>query len=94
MPSERDTAFPLKNGKITLFAEFFKFCNFRLPITTFCKSMLDKYVVHISQMYPLGLAKLRHFEYACLGLGFLPEPLVFRALYTLVWKTPFFTFDR
>ncbi|MFS7959034.1 hypothetical protein Hanom_Chr08g00685911 [Helianthus anomalus] len=35
MPSERDTAFPLKNGKITMFAEFFKFYNFRLLTTTF-----------------------------------------------------------
>ncbi|MFS7944995.1 hypothetical protein Hanom_Chr06g00518731 [Helianthus anomalus] len=58
MPSERDTAFPLRDGQITLFVEFFKFCNFRLPITKFCKSMLDEYAVHISQMHPLGLAKL------------------------------------
>ncbi|KAF5804463.1 hypothetical protein HanRHA438_Chr05g0206751 [Helianthus annuus] len=94
MPSEREIAFPLKDDKITLFAEFFRFCNFLLPITIFCKSMLDEYAVYISQMHPLGLAKLRHFEYACLSLGFLPEPLVFRALYSLVWKTPFFTFDR
>ncbi|MFS7928996.1 hypothetical protein Hanom_Chr04g00327381 [Helianthus anomalus] len=72
MPSEKDIAFPLKNGKITLFAEFFKFCNFRLPITSFCKSLLDEYAMHISQMHPLGLAKLRYFEYACLSLGFLP----------------------
>ncbi|MFS7888882.1 hypothetical protein Hanom_Chr00s000002g01600281 [Helianthus anomalus] len=56
--------------------------------------MLDEYAVHLSQMHPLGLAKLRHFEYACLSLGFLPESLVFRALYSLVWKAPFFTFDR
>ncbi|MFS7913164.1 hypothetical protein Hanom_Chr02g00138621 [Helianthus anomalus] len=46
-------------------------CNFRLPITNFCKSMFDEYAVHISQMHPLSLAKLRHFEYACLSLGFL-----------------------
>ncbi|MFS8003329.1 hypothetical protein Hanom_Chr13g01212731 [Helianthus anomalus] len=56
--------------------------------------MLDEYAVHISQMHPLGLAKLRHFEYACLSAGFLLESLVFCALYTLVWETPFFTFDR
>ncbi|MFS7987394.1 hypothetical protein Hanom_Chr11g01022161 [Helianthus anomalus] len=89
MHSEKETAFLLKDGKITLFVEFFKFCNFQLLITIFCKSLLDEYTVH-----PLGLAKLRHFEYTCLSLGFLPERLVFRALYSLVWKTPFFTFDR
>ncbi|MFS7936073.1 hypothetical protein Hanom_Chr05g00411121 [Helianthus anomalus] len=91
---ENDTAFPLKDDQVTLFAYFFKFYNFRLPITKFCKSMLDEYAVHISQMHPLGLAKLRHFEYFCLSLGFLPDALVFHALYMLVWKAPFFTFDR
>ncbi|MFS7990661.1 hypothetical protein Hanom_Chr11g01061531 [Helianthus anomalus] len=55
-----------------------------LRLRVFYKSMLDEYTVHISQMHPLGLAKLRHFEYACLSLGFLPEPLVFCALYSLV----------
>ncbi|MFS7898754.1 hypothetical protein Hanom_Chr05g00429801 [Helianthus anomalus] len=60
----------------------------------FYKSMLDEYVVHISQMHPLGVVKLRHFKYACLSLGCLPKSLVFYALYTLVWKSPFFTFDR
>ncbi|MFS7905310.1 hypothetical protein Hanom_Chr01g00046171 [Helianthus anomalus] len=79
MSSERDIAFPMKDDKIILFADFFKFFNFRLPITAFCKSMLDEY--------------LRHFEYACLSLGFLPESLILCALYTLVWKAPFFTFD-
>ncbi|MFS8008469.1 hypothetical protein Hanom_Chr14g01273131 [Helianthus anomalus] len=85
---------PLRDGQITLFADFLKFCNFWLPITKFCKSMLDEYVVHISQTHPLCLAKLHHFEYACLSLGFLPESLVFNALYTLAWKAPLFTFDR
>ncbi|MFS7986524.1 hypothetical protein Hanom_Chr11g01011331 [Helianthus anomalus] len=32
---ETDTAFPLKEGKITLFSDFFKFCNFQLPINKF-----------------------------------------------------------
>ncbi|MFS7987385.1 hypothetical protein Hanom_Chr11g01022061 [Helianthus anomalus] len=94
MHSEKETAFSLKDGKITFFAKFFKFCNFQLLITFFYKSLLDEYTMHISQMHPLGLAKLRHFEYTCLSLGFLPERLVFRALYSLVWKTPFFTFDQ
>ncbi|MFS7984606.1 hypothetical protein Hanom_Chr11g00988431 [Helianthus anomalus] len=87
---EEGYCLPLKDGKITLFEDFFKLCKFRLPITKFCKSILDEYAVHISQMHPLGLAKDRHFEYFCLCLGFLPESLVFRALYTLVSKAPFY----
>ncbi|MFS7980136.1 hypothetical protein Hanom_Chr10g00935811 [Helianthus anomalus] len=93
LPSEKDTAFPLCDGKVTLSADFFKFSNFRPPITRFCKEILDKYVVHISQVHPLDLMKLRHFEYASLSLGYLPEKLVFRAFYTLARKAPLFTFD-
>ncbi|MFS7917596.1 hypothetical protein Hanom_Chr03g00190971 [Helianthus anomalus] len=69
MPSERDTAFPLRDGKVTLLADFFKFCSLRLPISKFCKSMFYEYAVHISQMHPIGLSKLRHFEYAVLSLA-------------------------
>ncbi|KAJ0511137.1 hypothetical protein HanIR_Chr11g0548621 [Helianthus annuus] len=94
LPSKTDTAFPLKVGKITLFSDFFKFCNFRLPITKFLKSVLDFYRIHISQIHPLGLVKLRQFEYACVALGHIPELVVFRAFFVLVWKSPFFTFDR
>ncbi|MFS7936476.1 hypothetical protein Hanom_Chr05g00416021 [Helianthus anomalus] len=64
--------FPFKQGKITLFSDFIKFCNFRLPITKFCKFVLDEYQIHISQLHPLGLVKLRHFEFVCLGLGHIP----------------------
>ncbi|MFS7963732.1 hypothetical protein Hanom_Chr08g00741821 [Helianthus anomalus] len=88
-PSEKDTVLPLKQGKITLFSEFFKFCNFRHPITKFCKFVLDEYQIHISLGHPLGLAKLHHFEFACLGLGHILEILVFRAFFVLVWKSPF-----
>ncbi|KAJ0796964.1 hypothetical protein HanPI659440_Chr04g0168431 [Helianthus annuus] len=94
LQSKTDTAFPLKEGKITLFSDFFKFCNFRLPITKFCKFVIDKYPIHISQLHPLGLVKLRHFEFACLALGHILEITVFRAFFILVWKSPFFNFDR
>ncbi|MFS7986758.1 hypothetical protein Hanom_Chr11g01014061 [Helianthus anomalus] len=79
LPSKEDMAFLLKEGKITLFSDFFKFCNFRLPITKFCKSVLDYYPIHISQLHPSGLVKLRHFEFACIALGHIPEITVFRA---------------
>ncbi|MFS7921711.1 hypothetical protein Hanom_Chr03g00240121 [Helianthus anomalus] len=94
LPSKKYTTFPLRQGKITLFSDFFKFCNSRLPITKFCKSVLDEYQIHISQMHPLGLVKLYHFEFACIALGHIPEIIVFRAFFILVWKSPFFTFDR
>ncbi|MFS8031637.1 hypothetical protein Hanom_Chr17g01548211 [Helianthus anomalus] len=88
LPSKTDTTFPLKHGKITLFSGFFKFCNFRLPMTKFCKLVLDHYPIHISQLHPLGLVKLRQYEFACIALGHIPELLVFRAFFVLVWKYP------
>ncbi|MFS7993329.1 hypothetical protein Hanom_Chr12g01092781 [Helianthus anomalus] len=94
LPSKTDTTFPLEKGKITLFSDFFKFCNFRLPIIKFCKSVLDHYPLHISQLHLFGLVKLRQFEFACTALGYIPELIVFRAFFVLVWKSPFFTFDR
>ncbi|MFS7963277.1 hypothetical protein Hanom_Chr08g00736231 [Helianthus anomalus] len=75
LPSKTDTTFPLKQGKITLFSDFFKFCNFRLPMTKFCKLVLDHYPLHISQLHPLELVKLRQFEFACIALGHIPELL-------------------
>ncbi|MFS7902765.1 hypothetical protein Hanom_Chr01g00015111 [Helianthus anomalus] len=94
LPSKTDMAFPLKEGKITLFSDFFKFCNFRLPITKFCKLVLDHCRIHISQLHPLVLVKLRQFEFACEALGHIPELIVFRDFFILVWKSFFFTFDR
>ncbi|MFS7941431.1 hypothetical protein Hanom_Chr05g00476171 [Helianthus anomalus] len=88
MPSQKYVVFLLRDGQITLLANFFKFCNFRLPVTRLCKEMLDEYAVHIPKMHPLGLAKLRRFEYSSLSLGFMQEKLIFRAFYTLVWKAP------
>ncbi|KAJ0734651.1 hypothetical protein HanPI659440_Chr11g0422541 [Helianthus annuus] len=60
----------------------------------FCKSVIDEYPIHISQLHPLGLVKLHHFEFAYITLGHIPEITVFRAFFVLVWKSPFFTFDR
>ncbi|MFS7946233.1 hypothetical protein Hanom_Chr06g00533591 [Helianthus anomalus] len=57
--SRMDTAFPLKESKITLFSDFFKFFNFRMPITKFCKLVLDHFRIHISQLHPLRLVNLR-----------------------------------
>ncbi|MFS7902114.1 hypothetical protein Hanom_Chr01g00007431 [Helianthus anomalus] len=51
-----DVAFPLKEGKITLLCDFFKFCNFCLSIKKFCKQILDHYCIHISQLHP-GIVK-------------------------------------
>ncbi|MFS8003969.1 hypothetical protein Hanom_Chr13g01220061 [Helianthus anomalus] len=72
-----------------MFSDFFDLCNFRLPITKFCKAVLDEYQIHISKVHPFGLAKLRHFEFACLGLGHILEILVFRDFFCSRVEIPF-----
>ncbi|MFS8017727.1 hypothetical protein Hanom_Chr15g01383821 [Helianthus anomalus] len=102
LPSKPNTAFPLKKGKITLFSDFLKFCNFRLPITKFCKLVLDNYPIHISQLHPLGLVKLQQFEFACIAMGSIPK-LTVLGLFSFSyipthswdkdWKKKFFFID-
>ncbi|MFS7900643.1 hypothetical protein Hanom_Chr00s128001g01814261 [Helianthus anomalus] len=94
LSSKTGTTFLLKQVKITMFSDFFKFCNFRLPITKFCKLVLDHYPIHISQLHPLGLVKLRQFEFACIVLGHIPELLVLGLFSSMYGNPPFFTFDR
>ncbi|KAJ0539783.1 hypothetical protein HanHA300_Chr08g0290381 [Helianthus annuus] len=94
LSSKTDTAFPLKKGKITLFSDFFKFCNFRLPITNFCKLVLDHYPIHISQLHPLGLINSVNSSLPVTPYGIFPNSLFLGLFFILVWKSPLFTFDR
>ncbi|MFS7948870.1 hypothetical protein Hanom_Chr06g00564911 [Helianthus anomalus] len=94
MSSKRDTAFPVKDGQITLFADFFKFGNFRLPITKFANRCLTSMLYTYPKRILLVLRNFVTLNMPVLSLGFLSESLVFRALYTLVWKALFFTLDR
>ncbi|MFS7958472.1 hypothetical protein Hanom_Chr07g00678951 [Helianthus anomalus] len=107
LPSKKDTTFSLKQGKITLFSDFFQILQLTVANKKICKSILDEYQIHISQMHPLRLVKLRHFEFACIALGHIPEILVFRAFLCSVsclrgvparskdkeWKKKFFYID-
>ncbi|MFS7953649.1 hypothetical protein Hanom_Chr07g00621141 [Helianthus anomalus] len=55
----------------------------------FCKYVLDHYPIHISQLHPLGLVKLRHFEFACIALGHIPKLTVFSAFSFSFGNPPF-----
>ncbi|MFS7963430.1 hypothetical protein Hanom_Chr08g00737971 [Helianthus anomalus] len=48
---------------VTLFADFFILCNLRLPVTVFVADFPEYYKIRISQMSPLGMVRVRHFEY-------------------------------
>ncbi|MFS8006630.1 hypothetical protein Hanom_Chr14g01251461 [Helianthus anomalus] len=50
-------------GYITLFWDFFSVGNFRLPVTKFFLEILAYYKFHISKMHPIGMGRVRHFEF-------------------------------
>ncbi|KAM0040299.1 hypothetical protein Hdeb2414_s0012g00392151 [Helianthus debilis subsp. tardiflorus] len=64
-PDEGQTAADAPAGYITLFWDFFAAGNFRLPITKFFLEILSYYKFHIYQMHPIGMVRVRYFEFVC-----------------------------
>ncbi|KAJ0461912.1 hypothetical protein HanOQP8_Chr16g0632321 [Helianthus annuus] len=75
-----------------MFADWFGDCNLRLPLTVFVVEVLEHYKIHISQLSPLGMIRVRNFEYTFRALSL--EPLVedFRRFYLLTGQLGFFSF--
>ncbi|GJX63737.1 hypothetical protein Tco_0296637 [Tanacetum coccineum] len=55
----------MPTGKIGVYTRFFKFANFRLPLSTFLVDVLRYYRIHISQLSVIAAAKVSHFEILC-----------------------------
>ncbi|MFS8018900.1 hypothetical protein Hanom_Chr15g01397541 [Helianthus anomalus] len=68
-------------GYITLFWDYFVEGNFRLPTTRFVLDVLDLYKFHISELYPIGMVRIRHFEFLCESLHIEPTVNRFRVFY-------------
>ncbi|KAF5810838.1 hypothetical protein HanXRQr2_Chr04g0174341 [Helianthus annuus] len=62
-PQEGDTASDDPAGYVSLFADWFDICNLRLPLTIFMVELLEYDKIHISQLSPLGMVRVRNFEY-------------------------------
>ncbi|KAJ0587324.1 hypothetical protein HanIR_Chr04g0161881 [Helianthus annuus] len=77
-----------------MFADFFGDCNLRLPLTVFVAEVLEYYKLHISQLSPLGMIRVRNFEYTFLALGI--EHIVgdFRRFYQMSVSMGFFSFRQ
>ncbi|KAJ0634182.1 hypothetical protein HanOQP8_Chr17g0680171 [Helianthus annuus] len=73
-PDEGQTAVDAPTSYITLFWDFFSLGNFRLPVTKFFFDILAYYRFHISQLHPIGMARVRHFEFVCCTM--LIEPML------------------
>ncbi|KAD5317404.1 hypothetical protein E3N88_17350 [Mikania micrantha] len=94
LPSPGQTTLNAPPGKVCLYADFFRFSHFRLPVSKFCLQMLGRYGVHISQMSPLGLIRLYHYEFVLRSVQEDVTPLLFRVFFKLVKKDDWYSFDK
>ncbi|MFS7941312.1 hypothetical protein Hanom_Chr05g00474771 [Helianthus anomalus] len=93
-PQEGDTGADAPAGYITMWAEFFYDGNLRLPITVFVADILEYYQLHISQLSPFGMFRIRNFEYTFRALGLAVSIENFRRFYQLTVNTVFFSFNQ
>ncbi|KAJ0921390.1 hypothetical protein HanPSC8_Chr05g0190931 [Helianthus annuus] len=93
-PGEGDTGADAPAGFITLWVDFFTDGNLRLPVTVFVAEVLEYYHLHISQLSPFGMFRIRNFEYTFCALGLNVTVENFRRFYQLTVKTGFFSFNQ
>ena len=93
-PSEGDTGADAPAGYVTMWADFFGDCNLRLPLTVFVVDVLEWYKVHISQMSPFGMIRIRNFEFTFRALGIEPTVGDFRRFYQMTVSMGFFSFRQ
>ncbi|KAF5795493.1 hypothetical protein HanRHA438_Chr08g0351711 [Helianthus annuus] len=91
-PQEGDTGADAPAGYVTMWADFFGDCNLRLPLTVFVAEILEWYKIHISQLSPFGMIRVRNFEYTFRALGMEPTGGDFRRFYQMTVHTRFFSF--
>ncbi|KAJ0947168.1 hypothetical protein HanRHA438_Chr01g0012181 [Helianthus annuus] len=93
-PSEGDTGADAPAGYITIWADFFGDCNLRLPLTVFVAEVLEWYKIHISQLSPFGMIRIRNFESTFRALGMEPAVGDFRRFYQMTVSLGFFYFRQ
>ncbi|KAF5790225.1 hypothetical protein HanXRQr2_Chr09g0380641 [Helianthus annuus] len=91
-PDEGQTAADAPAGYITLFWDFFAAGNFRLPVTKFFLEILPYYKFHISQMHPIGMVRVRHFEFVCRTMHIEPTVTHFRVFHQMHCSHGFYSF--
>ncbi|KAK9080282.1 hypothetical protein SSX86_000040 [Deinandra increscens subsp. villosa] len=94
LPEPNVSIFSLQDGKIGIYADMFRFGNYRLPFTKFLIRALSYFGVHISQMHPQGLSRLSHFEVSSRAVGVSPSIVLFRAFYRITMAGDWYTFER
>ncbi|KAJ0565856.1 hypothetical protein HanIR_Chr06g0267251 [Helianthus annuus] len=93
-PEEGQTAADAPAGYITLFWDFFCEGNFRLPVTKFFLEILGYYKLHISQLHPIGVVRVRHFEFVCQTMHIEPTVPRFRVFHQMHCTQGFYSFAQ
>ncbi|MFS7888817.1 hypothetical protein Hanom_Chr00s000002g01599541 [Helianthus anomalus] len=93
-PQEGDTGVDAPAGYVTMWAEFFGDCNLRLPLTVFVADLLEWYKLHISQLSPFGMTRIRNFEYTCRAFDIEPTVGDFWRFYQMTVSMGFFSFHQ
>ncbi|KAJ0447746.1 hypothetical protein HanRHA438_Chr17g0815791 [Helianthus annuus] len=91
-PEEGQTAADTLAGYVILFWDFFCEGNFRLPVTKFFLEILGYYKLHISQLHPIGMVRVCHFEFVCQTMHIEPIVPRFRVFYQMHCTQGFYSF--
>ncbi|MFS7905762.1 hypothetical protein Hanom_Chr01g00051481 [Helianthus anomalus] len=91
-PDEGQTVADAPAGYINLIWDFFYAGNFRLPATKFFLEILEYYKFHISQMHPIGMVRVRHFEFVCRTMHIEPTVPRFRVFHQIHCSQGFYSF--
>ncbi|KAF5805599.1 hypothetical protein HanRHA438_Chr05g0220871 [Helianthus annuus] len=93
-PQDGDTAADAPAGYVTIWSDFIGVCNLRLPLTVFVVEVLEWYKIHISQLSPFGIIRVRNFECTFHAIGIEPTVGDFRRFYQMTVSMGFFSFCR
>ncbi|KAM0056030.1 hypothetical protein Hdeb2414_s0006g00214991 [Helianthus debilis subsp. tardiflorus] len=92
-PTPKSTSLNAPPGYVTLYADFFREGNFRLPMTKFTGEVLTNYGLHISQINALGLPRLTHFEFICRANRVVPTFEKFNVFYFVSYTSGLYSFN-
>ncbi|KAF5812739.1 hypothetical protein HanRHA438_Chr03g0101291 [Helianthus annuus] len=93
-PDDGQTAADAPATYITLFWDYFADGNFCLPVTRFLLDVLEYYKFHISQLHPIGMVQIRHFEFLCRSMHIDLTVNRFQVFYQFHCSQGFYSFAQ
>ncbi|KAL9995039.1 hypothetical protein Hdeb2414_s0845g00953291 [Helianthus debilis subsp. tardiflorus] len=79
------------SDRIPIYTLAFSSCGVRYPLSAFKISLLRHFGVHFSQIHPLGLMRVVHFELSCAAISGEPSVPLFCMFYRLISDGDWFT---